>query len=116
MRHISLWFIILVCLAACEQPVRPYEQFKKVIQPGMERATAIKQLQKSAWYYQECRRQGYIEDLFFFGSHQYNEAEILIVDSIPKDDRWVVREIGTFEPYAWHTAYADCIQRDRFEG
>lgn len=56
-----------------------------------------------------------MDDLFFFGSHNYDQAEILIIRSVVKDDELIVDVVGTLESYAWHTAYADCIQRDRFE-
>ena len=113
---------MFIWIAACEQPVRPYEHFKAMIKPGMERSEAVKLLQASAWYYQMCPRKSiepksnFVADLFFFGSHQYDKAEIVIVISYPENDKLIVDQIGTFEPYAWHTGYADCIQRDRFDG
>ena len=107
--------LILLVTTACASRVMPYETYKDVILPGMEREKAIEVLQKSAWYYQECPRGDYVEDLFFFGSHHYDRAEILIVDSDLTVSPSTVRGIGTFDPYAWHTAYADCIEREQFE-
>lgn len=117
---------ILICLfaailVACERHVTPIEQYGDVIQPGMRRTEVIALLQQPAWYHQECSRKApssidfQMDDLFFFGSHNYDQAEILIIRSVVKDDELIVDVVGTLESYAWHTAYADCIQRDRFE-
>ncbi len=49
------------------------------------------------------------------GGHRYYEAEAVIVRSKPVDGMFVGYSLGSLEPYAWHTAYADCYRRDRFE-
>ena len=56
-----------------------------------------------------------IDDLFFFGSHKYDKAEVVIVTSEPIAGVFVVYDLGSFEPYAWHAAYQDCLQRKQFE-
>jgi hypothetical protein len=121
MRTVIGFLIVLLVTTACESQVLPYEKYKEVIRPGMEREAAIEVLQESAWYHQECPRGAaetdnfFVTDLFFFGNHQYDKAEIFIVVSYPTGKKLVVDHIGTLEPYAWHTGYADCIQRERFE-
>jgi hypothetical protein len=115
MKSSLMLLLISLVTTACTTHEMPYETYKDRIRPGMEREKAIEVLQESAWYYQECPRGDYVEDLFFFGSHRYDRAEILIVDSDLTVSPSTVRGIGTFEPYAWHTAYADCIEQERFE-
>jgi hypothetical protein len=84
--------------------------------PGMLRSEVVSRLTSEAWYHQSCPRGSVIEDLFFFGSHQYDRAQIVIVASIPDPTgEMKVDSVSTFEDYAWQSAYSDCIQRDRFE-
>lgn len=121
MKTITHCLISLLLLTACESRVMPYEKYKEIILPGQEREEAIKGLQEAAWYHQACPRgtptakDFFVADLFFFGSHKYDKAEILIVVSYPKENKLIVDHLGTFEPNAWQTGYADCIQRDQFE-
>jgi hypothetical protein len=82
---------------------------------GTSRGDAIAILSQKAWYHQACPDQGGFTDLFFFGSHQYDKADIVIVDSMPRGEGHEVVMISTFESYAWHTAYKDCFDRDMFE-
>jgi len=121
MKSLMMLLLLLLITTACEPRVMPYEEYKDVILPGMDREEAIKVLQETAWYHQECPYTNpesgnfFIHDLFFFGSHHYDEAELLIVVSYQREHKLSIDHIGTFEPYAWHTAYADCIERERFE-
>ena len=46
---------------------------------------------------------------------EYEKADIVIVDSRLEDETYRIVSLSSFEPYAWHTAYKDCIQRDSFE-
>lgn len=120
-KRFTLICLLATILVACERHVTPIEQYEDAIQPGMKRAEVIELLQQAAWYHQECPRgtpsstQYFVSDLFFFGSHEYDQAEILIIRSVVKHDELIIDVVGTLESYAWHTAYADCIQRDRFE-
>jgi hypothetical protein len=82
---------------------------------GTRREDAIRILSEKAWYHQECPNWVTIEDLFFYGSHKYDEAEVVIVHSEPINGVFVVDDLGSFESYAWHTAFQDCLQRDKFE-
>lgn len=59
--------------------------------------------------------QGGGEDLFFYGSHDYDKATIVIVHSEKQKEGYQVSQIASFEPYAWHTAYGDCIDRHQFK-
>ena len=57
-----------------------------------------------------------IQDLFFYGSHGYDEADIVILGSVLDGDEYKVTRIGSFDDAnPWHTIYANCIDRDRFE-
>jgi hypothetical protein len=91
------------------------EQAQEKVSIGMSREEAVKILEAQAWYHQPCENRNSMDDLFFFGDHRYDRAEIVIMHSVKKDDKYEVVQLGSFEPYAWHTAYADCIQRDKFE-
>ncbi len=104
---------LLVLLAACH--ASPLEEARKKVPIGTPREEAIRILNEEAWYHQPCPNQVTIDDLFFFGSHKYDEAEVVIVGSEPIDGVFVVYDVSSFESYAWHTAYQDCLQRDRFD-
>ena len=80
----------------------------------MEREQALVILSERAWHHQACPNLKSIDDLFFFGDHSYEEAEIIILNSIEKDGVYLVSGIGTLETNAWHAAYQDCLQKERF--
>jgi hypothetical protein len=82
---------------------------------GDLRDDAVAALEASAWYYQPCHYGDLVEDLFFFGSHQYDKAQIVIVSSEPDEDVYRVYQVSSFESYTWHTAFGDCVDRTRFE-
>lgn len=110
---------LLLLVAGCY--ASPLEEARKQVTTGTLRDDAIQILNEKAWYHQVCHHRigtefETIEDLFFFGSHKYDRADIIIVTSAPVNSVFVVnREIGSFDPYLWHSVYGDCIQRDRFE-
>lgn len=110
--------ILLMFFASCSEG----QQAMSKVTAGMTRAKAAEILSKTAWYYQPCSeitgKDGslFVEDLFFFGSHNYDDVQIVIVHSRKQDSEWLVERTGTFEPNAWHTAYSHCFQRDKFEG
>lgn len=95
--------------------VSPLEEARKQVPIGTPREDAIKILSEKAWYHQPCPNKVTIVDLFFYGSRKYDEAEVVIVHSETVDGVFVVDDISSFESYAWHTAYQDCFQRDKFE-
>lgn len=105
--------VLVFLLAACRP--HPLEEAKRLVPIGMFREEAIQILDSEAWYHQECPSPVRITDLFFYGSHQYDEADIVILESLPEGEIYRVAHIGTFEPNAWHTAYRDCVRRDKFE-
>lgn len=81
----------------------------------MPRENAVAVLQQVAWYYQPCDRADFVDDLFFFGSHKWDSASILIVSSRLNGQDLRVVDVSSFdEANAWHTAFADCLQRDKF--
>ena len=113
MKKQVLLMCLLFILVACHPD--PLEQAEKQVSVGMAREEAIEILSCEAWYHQPCEHRSSIDDLFFYGDHRYDKADIVIMTSVKKDDAYEVVNLSSFEPYAWHTAYADCIQRDRFE-
>ena len=117
-----LIFFLAGIMMACERHLTPLEQYRDAILPGMRRTEVIELLQQTTWYHQECPRgvpsstDYFVEDIFFFGSHKYGQAENLIVESKVEDGELIVYVIGKFEPYILHSgAYTDCVQQDRFE-
>lgn len=114
-RLIQCAALILMVLLATACYTSPLEEARKQVPIGTRREDAIRILSEKAWYHQECPNRVTIDDLFFFGSHRYDEAEVVIVRSEPVDAVFVVYDLGSFEPNAWHAAYQDCLQRDRFE-
>jgi len=112
-RTIAILVLLVLLVAACQSS--PLEEARKQVPMGMLRDDAIRILNEKAWYHQPCPNRVTIDDLFFYGSHKYDKAEVVIVGSEPKDGMFVVYDIGSFESYAWHAAYQDCIQRGKFE-
>jgi hypothetical protein len=81
----------------------------------MSRNEVITTFQHEAWYYQPCARDDWIDDLFFFGSQAWDRASVLIVTIERSDQEFRVVDVSSFdEPNAWHTAFADCLQRSKF--
>jgi hypothetical protein len=73
-------------------------------------------LEQKAWYSQPCQRvDESITDLFFFGSREFDQAELVTVRSVREGTQYKVDRIGHLEPSAWQGDYADCIQRDKFD-
>jgi len=109
--------VTLVCIVFLVSACRadPLEQAREQVSVGMSREEAIEILNDQAWYHQPCENQSSLDDLFFYGDHRYDKAEIVIVTSTMEEGVYRVAKISSFEPYAWHTAYKDCIQRDKFE-
>lgn len=113
-RTIVFVSLLLTLVTACRS--QPLEQARQQISIGTPREEAVQILSARAWYYQPCPRQTIVDDLFFFGSHKYDEADLVIVTSaLDKDGNYRVRQISSFEPYAWHAAYKDCVDVHRFE-
>jgi hypothetical protein len=104
---------LLILVTGCRPS--PFEEARQLVPIGTRRDDAIRILGETAWYHQPCPLAVSIDDLFFFGSRKYDKADVVIVSSEPIDDIYVVYLVSSFEPYAWHTAYRDCLQRDMFE-
>lgn len=111
-KAIGLLFVLLL-VTACR--ANPLQRARELVSVGDLRKDAIEILNSEAWYHQPCENRSSIDDLFFYGDQHYDKADIVIVTSILEDGEYWVSEISSFEPYAWHTAYADCIDRDRFK-
>ena len=112
---VAITLVALVfAVYSCSRP-SPFWRARKQIHVGMNREEAIKVLAPISWYHQPCpAKSEVITDLFFYGSRQYDTDDILIVTSRAADGVFIVENIGSFEPNAWHTAYRNCIQRDKF--
>ena len=107
--------LMLISIFGCIGQTRedPWRKATELVAIGESREKAIELLSKEAWYHQPC---GDRTDLFFYGDHHYDKADIVIVRSILDGDEYKVEHIGSYdEPNVWHTAYADCIDRTRFE-
>lgn len=113
MRKARILLVLLLILVACRDT--PLEEARELVAIGDLRDHAISILSAEAWYHQTCRNQRSIADLFFYGSHKYDKADIVIVTSTLENHEYRVSKISSFESYAWHTAYRDCVDRSKFE-
>jgi hypothetical protein len=104
--------LLIGLVPGCRQAPSALETARSRVSVGTKRDEAIQTLGATSWYHQPCWER---TDLFFYGSHEYDRAEIVILRSDLVDGEYVVVSIDGFESYAWQTAYADCIQRGRFE-
>lgn len=115
-RQLLFWLALFSVTSCANLPKGPLGQASEVIAIGTPRDVAIQQVPDGYWYHEECSfSDQVIDDLFFYGSHSYDKAQIVIVVSERMDDVFRVKQIADFEPNAWHTAYASCIDRDKFE-
>jgi hypothetical protein len=64
---------------------------------GTLRPQVIEVLGKVSWYHQACiYKDEVVEDLFFYGSHKYDQAEVFIVDYKKLgENQWEVSQIGS---------------------
>ena len=94
----------------------PLERARELVAGGDSRKKAIELLSADAWYHQPCYEgeDGGI-DLFFYGSHGYDSAKIVIVRSRSEDGEIKVTQIGTYDPSMWQSYFSDCIDEERFE-
>ena len=104
---------LLILVTACRPS--PLEEARELVPIGTPRDDAIRILSETAWYHQPCPNVITIDDLFFFGSRKYDKADVVIVRSEPVEEVFILYDISSFEPYAWHAAYRDCIQRHMVE-
>jgi hypothetical protein len=83
----------------------------------MERDQALNIMSKDAWYSAQCSNSDtWRTDVYFYGSKDWDRAEIVILFSELADGRFRVEQVATFdEPNVWHTAYRDCVDRGVFE-
>jgi hypothetical protein len=82
---------------------------------GTTRDMAIALLSDRAWYHQSCPNENSIDDLFFYDDQRYDTNDVIIVTSIIRNGVYIVGLVSTFdEPSAWHAAYRDCVDINRF--
>lgn len=116
---VSAVILLVTLVAGCY--TSPLEEARKQVPVGTLRDDAIQVLTEKAWYHQSCpnlvgSKLETITDLFFLGSHKYDQADIVIAKSRPVNGVFVVDDdLGSFEPYVWHAVYKDCLQREQFE-
>lgn len=113
MRKVAILLGVLFLVVACK--ATPLKEAKELVAIGDLRDDAIVTLSMEAWYHQPCRNRNSIDDLFFYGSQKYDKADIVIVTSVWEDEKYRVSQVSSLESYAWHAAYQDCIDRNRFE-
>jgi hypothetical protein len=111
-KELILLLLIPLGVVACN--TSRLDWAKQEVTIGTQREVAIRLLAAEAWYHQPCANRGGIDDLFFYDSRDYNRATVVILSSVASNGIYKVTRLTTFEPNAWHTAYADCIHRDRF--
>ena len=112
----SMWLLcFLLFLVACRREPSPLEKAQSQIDVGMARDRAVEILEQDSWYHQVCDYRASIHDLFFYRSHHYDRADIVIVINQEEDGKYKVISVGTFESYLWQASYRDCIQLDKFE-
>lgn len=105
---------LLLSLVACGADYVRIAQER--IPLGTPRGEAIEILLEETWYHQPCLNAYSIDDLFFFGSHTYEQAQIVIVRSRSEEELgYRVTHIGGFDNRAWQAAYQNCIDRSKFQ-
>jgi hypothetical protein len=109
---IIMYGVAALAIAACY--VSRVDWAKQRVAVGGAREPAVSALATEAWYHAECPYENGVEDLFFYGDHRFDEAEIVAVESRCVDEVCRITRIGGFEPYLWHSVYADCYDRSRF--
>jgi hypothetical protein len=110
----TLAFVAIMLLSSCVIEKTRIEEAVEIVKPDMTREQAIELLAPEAWYHQPCQLKVTLNDLFFYDSRDYDKAYLVIVSSQLQDNRHEVTGVSTLEPYAWHTAYSQCIEREKF--
>lgn len=109
--------VVLLMLTSCsiDESVTPLTEARTAVPIGTRREEAIRILSEKAWLYQDCTIYTGREDLFFFGSHNYRWAYIVIVryDGDSKE-QFTVRKISSLESGWWQGSYSYCIDESRF--
>ena len=95
-----------------EPSFSPITRVHAAVPIGMPQDDAVLVLEQLAWYHQTCDDS---TDLFFFDNHDYDDTTIVIMDSNLQDGQYCVASFSTFESYAWHTVYDDCVDRSQFD-
>lgn len=85
------------------------EMARSRVRIGDKRDDALQAL-SDAWFHTECRvvNSTTIRDLFFYGPHDRDRVEVVLVVSREKNDRTIVTFIGGVENYMLHL-YNYCI-------
>ena len=110
----ALIFLFLSALLIVGCSSNTLARARDQVKLGTSREQAISILSKRSWYHQACPNLNSIDDLFFFGEHSYDKAEVVILTSLETDGVYKVSDIGTLESNAWHAAYKDCVLKEKF--
>lgn len=94
---------IFLSRSAMPSEEEPYlTQARACVQIGSDRQQAIQQM-SAAWFHAVCEyTDGSIDDLFFFGSQNPREVEVVLIFSTLTESRQVVGFIGSVDPYMIH--------------
>ena len=96
----------------------PVEKAWQLVPLGSSREEAIATLTEEAWYYEPCANEhdNIATDLFFYNSHRYDEADIVVVHYLlAEDGEWQVSWLARCDPADWQVLFQDCIDRSQFE-
>ena len=85
----------------------PWEVARSRVRIGDNRKDALIAL-SDAWFHSECESETKIRDLFFYGSHDPEQVQVVIVNSQKEDGNRTVIFVGSVENYMLHL-YNDCI-------
>ena len=98
---ICLLILVSLLIFGCRGEVRPnpLKRARELVAIGDSREKAIDLLGVEAWYHQPCKHMEgeSIKDLFFYGSHGYDEARIVILGSVFDGAEYKVTSIGSFD-------------------
>ena len=115
-RTLGLVIVVSLCVLACsvleQQHSDPVTVAKDSIPIGTSRTKALDALSDAQRHIACWYPSGEVDDLFFYGAYEPEEATVVIISSEVVEGQLQVYAIGTFEYYALRTEYGDCIERD----
>jgi hypothetical protein len=90
-------------------PETAVEMAKARVKVGESRDSALSSL-SDAWFHSECRLTATapIDDLFFYGSNEPDEVQVIFVKSQEDNGVFTVTFVGTVENYMLHL-YDHCV-------
>lgn len=104
--------IIMSCVFTSSQPPDPLTNVRAKISIGTNRDQALELLSDAQRHIECWYPSNRVDDLFFYGSSNMDEAYVVIIGSEVISGQLRVWNIGSYEKYALHAQYDDCINRD----